>query len=355
MDATRVSDKTVVAIKRLKKSRNPDEVEIVRSFSQLQSSDTARNHTVPIFDALDSPHDKDTTLLVMSYLVEYDKIPFATIGEVIEFFRQLLEGLRFIHGHNVAHRDIMASNIMMQPSVYSEAPHPVIRSKSYDYKRSVKRRTRTERPAKYYYTDFGIACRLPPDVEDPPEEPMLGGDRTVPENQHAAGPQNPYATDIYCLGNTFRTQFLQACHLRAYPPDAAPLISAILQKYYDLEFLAPLVDAMVQQDPKARPTIDSACDVFDEILTASPLSRLRSRAKRRGEDPIAGLYRACRHVIRTATYVITRKSALATPDPAVRKRFAVRGSKRTATKTATVTSATTTSATNQPATFEKAP
>lgn len=123
MDATRVSDKTVVAIKQLKRSRNPDEIEIVRSFSQLQSSDDARNHTVPIFDVLESPHDKETTFLVMSYLVEYDKIPFATIGEVTEFFRQLLEvsptlglryaprptvftlqGLRFIHEHNVAHR-----------------------------------------------------------------------------------------------------------------------------------------------------------------------------------------------------------------------------------------------------------
>lgn len=105
---------------------------------------------------------------------------------------------------------------MMQSSMYSETPHPIVRSKSYDFKRRVTCVTRTERPVKYYFTDFGISCRLPENVTDPRETPIMGGDRSVPEHQRPIGPQNPYRTDVYCLGNLFRTQFLQVCNPPTY-------------------------------------------------------------------------------------------------------------------------------------------
>lgn len=123
---------------------------------------------------------------------------------------------------------------MMEPSVYSEPPHPVVKSRSYDFKRKVKCGTRTERPARYYYTDLGMSCRLPPNVKDPREDPIMGGDRTVPEHQRPCGPQNPYKTDIYCLGNTFRKEFLQASRLRAYPLIVVSTGSAHLGDYTEV-------------------------------------------------------------------------------------------------------------------------
>ncbi|KAL4244330.1 hypothetical protein ABKN59_010149 [Abortiporus biennis] len=49
-----------------------------------------RNHCVPIYDVLKVPNTK-----------------FVSIGEAVEFFRQIIEGIQFMHHHHIAHRDIM--------------------------------------------------------------------------------------------------------------------------------------------------------------------------------------------------------------------------------------------------------
>ncbi|KAH9858864.1 kinase-like domain-containing protein [Lenzites betulinus] len=293
LDARRLSDGKIVAIKRLSKSRHPREVEIAMSFSRSPLVNASENHCVPIIDTFDSPRDADVVLLVMPYLIQHEKIPFVTVGEVAELVRQLLEGLRFIHTHNVAHRDIMTSNIMMETAVYSDVPHPIFRSKNYDFTRNVKLRTRTECPVKYYYTDFGISCRIPEGEQDPREPPILGGDRTVPEHQKLDEPRNPYRTDMYCLGNAIRTQFLQP--------------------YSSFNWLAPLVNDMTREEPNNRPTIADTCTRFSDILEATPSRRLRSRVVPRGENVIVGVFRAFRHAIRTAVHIVTHKAALPTP------------------------------------------
>ncbi|OJT15310.1 hypothetical protein TRAPUB_8106 [Trametes pubescens] len=219
----------------------------------------------------------------------------------------------------------MASNVMMQSSMYSETPHPIVRSKSYDFKRRVTCVTRTERPVKYYFTDFGISCRLPENVTDPRETPIMGGDRSVPEHQRPIGPQNPYRTDVYCLGNLFRTQFLQ--------------------KYSGLEFLNELVGDMVKDDPQARPTITEACLRFKIDVRKTKAGRLRSRIVPQGEHAVAGFFRACRHIIRTAKFVATGRPALPSPESAVRRQPAPRGSKPP----------TSTSKTTDPTTSESTP
>ncbi|KAI0633607.1 kinase-like domain-containing protein [Trametes polyzona] len=298
LDAFRRSDNVIVAIKRLSKSRHPSEVGIAQIFSEPSLANDPHNHAVPVYQVLDPQNadDKDVTLLVMPYLVPFDTIPFDTVGEVVEFVRQLLDGVKFIHDHHVAHRDIMASNVMMDTSIYPEPPHPIFKDRSYDFQRKVKCGTRTERPVKYYLTDFGISCRLGRDDKNPRVTPIMGGDRSVPEYKRSTEPQNPYLTDIYCLGNIFRTQFLQP--------------------YANLDFLSPLVRPMVQDEPAARPTISKACSDFEEILTATPKKAYRSRLVPRGENPVVGFFKACRHAVRTAMYILTRKPALPTPKPA---------------------------------------
>ncbi|KAI0823384.1 kinase-like domain-containing protein [Trametes gibbosa] len=294
LDAKRIEDGRIVAIKRLSKARHPMEVAIVQSLSRPPLDKDPANHCVPILGALQSPRDADVVFLIMPYLIQHEKIPFVTVGEVAELFRQLLEGLRFIHTRNVAHRDIMTSNIMMEPAVYSDTPHPMFRSKNYEFTGKVKLRTRTECPVKYYYTDFGISCQISAETKRPREPPVLGGDRSVPEHQKLDEPRDPYRTDMYCLGNVIRMQFIQ--------------------RYSSFDFLAPLVNEMVRDDPAERPDITSVCDHFDAMLDSTPPRRLRSRLVPRGENIIAGFFRACRHAVRTAAYCIGRKAALPTPN-----------------------------------------
>ena len=111
-------------------------------------------------------------------------------------------------------------NIMMDPSrLYPHSYHPRIIDKSLDYRGSAKHLTRTQRSPKYYLIDFGIS-RHYPDNESPLEEPIRGGDKTVPEFHDLYRPCNPFPTDIYYIGNMIRLNFLQVCmavhRLRTY-------------------------------------------------------------------------------------------------------------------------------------------
>ena len=49
-----------------------------------------RNHTVPLLDVLKLPHSGESTL-VMPLLHRFDDPPFETVGEAVEFFRQIFE------------------------------------------------------------------------------------------------------------------------------------------------------------------------------------------------------------------------------------------------------------------------
>ncbi|KAM5532831.1 hypothetical protein V8D89_013472 [Ganoderma adspersum] len=294
MDATRISDGHVVILKRVNTAVHPYEVEISKLFSTDPLASDPRNHAVPIYDVLKSPLDESMVFLVMPYLMDLRELRFETIGEAVECFRQLFEGLKFIHSQHVAHRDIMSLNVMMDLApLYSEIPHPVNRRRSYDFKRHVRRFTRTQRPVKYYYIDFGHSRKYAPDNDMPLEEILIGGDKSVPEFQGKDEPQNPFWTDIYYLGNLIRTGFLQ--------------------RAYGFEFMQSLVDDMVQRDPSKRPTIAQACSCFEELHGSLPERSLRSRTVYRDEFAVVGLFRSLRHYFRTRWN--TRKDSLAHPTP----------------------------------------
>ena len=116
-------------------------------------------------------------------------------------------------------RDFHRLNIMMDPSPLFPIPfHPLRQTMRRDFKGTAEAAyTRTERPVKYYIIDFGLSIRY--DSIDPPpsEVPVLGGDKSVPEfkgddpSKRYGGlskPYNPFPTDVYCLGNWMREDFL---------------------------------------------------------------------------------------------------------------------------------------------------
>ena len=92
--------------------------------------------------------------------------------------------------------------------LYPVPYHPCAMDMRRDWKGRVKHLTRTQRPVKYYLTDFGISRRYAPDAV-PLEDPIWGGDKTVPEFQTSNEPQNPFPTDVYYLGNLIQCDFIQ--------------------------------------------------------------------------------------------------------------------------------------------------
>lgn len=100
--------------------------------------------------------------------------------------------------------------MMDAKSMFPAMWHPSAQSMNYDYSGTAKHFTRTERPPKYYYIDFGLSRKYDPEDGPPQELPILGGDKSVPEFQGEGydKPADPFKTDIYYLGNIMRTQFV---------------------------------------------------------------------------------------------------------------------------------------------------
>ncbi|KAH7904082.1 hypothetical protein BJ138DRAFT_1073715 [Hygrophoropsis aurantiaca] len=276
VDATRISDGMFVVLKIVKRSRHPYEADIGTLFMSKPLVFDSANHCVPIYDTLNVPEDDDRIILVMPLLRGYSEPPFDTIGEVVGCIQQLFEGLKFMHVHRVAHRDCMNLNILMDAtSLYDEPFHPVRPEWKRDLSGYARHSTRTQRPPKYYFIDFGISRRYDPSDTKPLEPPIIGGDKTVPEFQNSVEPRNPFPTDIYYLGNLLREDFI---HLKE-----------------GFSFLEGLMADMVQDDPSKRPTIDEVVSRFD--ITCKGLSnwKLRSRVVPKGENRGTGLFRDAGH------------------------------------------------------------
>ena len=108
-------------------------------------------------------------------------------------------------------RDCMTLNIMMDPKpMFPDLYHPGLRTRTRDFKGYVHPYSRTARPVKYYWTDFGLSTRFDPEETNPVAVPIIGGDRTVPEyKKDSRAACNPFRVDVYNVGNLIREDFLQ--------------------------------------------------------------------------------------------------------------------------------------------------
>jgi len=289
MDAIRVSDGKLVGLKKVSKSLHPSEAKIAQFFSSEPLVSDPSNHCVPVYDILQVPEEDDRIIIIIPFLRKYDSPNFETIGEVVSFFSQALKGMQFMHQHRVAHRDATPMNLMFDgTSMYPEGFHP--HTSYQDLRPSFKGRAkcypRTQRPPRYYWIDFGLSCQYDSSPSSTLEDGIWGGDRSVPEFQESEGPHDPFPTDVYYVGNLIKTQFVELM--------------------YGLEFVEPLIADMTENDPTKRPTMDVVVSRFDEICQSLSNWKLRSRAVKKKESGIVGLYRSVVHSFQLLVYVLKR-------------------------------------------------
>ncbi|KAI0311022.1 hypothetical protein OF83DRAFT_1069524, partial [Amylostereum chailletii] len=270
MDATRASDGSFVALKWIDRHYSPFEPEISRFLSKPSLRDDPKNYCVPIFDVLQVPSNPATeAIIVVPLLKRVNEPRFETFGEIVAFFTQMFEvrpvvhprgGIQFMHKHGVAHRDCTFNNIMMDATpMYPRPWHPTNPERRRDWKGRAHHYSRTQRPVKYYWIDFGHSRRYNLADGPPLERPQPGGDYMAPEHAEELldTPCDPFPTDIYYLGNLVRTHYIK--------------------KYAGLNFMDKLVADMVQKDPSKRPTIDEVVARFADIRHALSPWKLRSR------------------------------------------------------------------------------
>lgn len=93
-------------------------------------------------------------------------------------------------------------------TMYPDSWHHLLVNRSVDIRKKARHYTRTEMPPRYLLIDFGFS-QLSPSMP-PREHVLIGHDKTVPEHQNPP-PEgvDPFAVDVYCLGNMIRRIFLE--------------------------------------------------------------------------------------------------------------------------------------------------
>ncbi|KAI0041368.1 hypothetical protein FA95DRAFT_707815 [Auriscalpium vulgare] len=292
LDATRMSDQALVVLKRVVPPLGEDELAIIQHLSTEPLLSDSRNRCVRLLDVVELPNGEK--FMVLPLLHPWRTPKFQTFGEVIAFFDQILEAVHFLHDHNIAHRDCTNNNIMYDPApMYPIPAHPFKLTRRRDWKARVSHYTRTQKPPKYYLIDFDLARRYDPEDGTPLELPLMGGDKSAPEHRNMDKACDPFATDVYYVGNLMRERFVQ--------------------KYHGFKFLKPLLADMCCEDPSKRPEIGEAVARFKGLRQGISAWKLRSRIVSRKEFAVVGLFCAAGHVYRTARDIATRKVAI--PDP----------------------------------------
>ncbi|KAJ7160162.1 hypothetical protein C8R46DRAFT_1001367 [Mycena filopes] len=275
MDAERISDGRKVMLKCVSSNAHPDEVKIAQLFSSPPHAGNPRNHCVPILNVLQDPDDDDKRVLVMPFLLPFHRPGpvFDTVGEVVDCFRQIFEGLQYMHENFVAHRFVTSRPLSNLPDrVFQGLWFQQYHARSYTVSSGVSPVktwmdplleeashpiTRTECWPRYYIIDFGLSRQYDPNDGLPFEEVRLGGDRSPAEHDYIAC--NPFPTDIYFLGNILKQEFVYSTGAYLSGVRFAPF------KHKPLRFLTQLVDDMTQENPADRPTIGEVIQRFDKL------------------------------------------------------------------------------------------
>ncbi|TDL17193.1 hypothetical protein BD410DRAFT_581799 [Rickenella mellea] len=250
MDVTR-RDGTDVMLKRV--AAESKELAIAQFLTSPERLRDPRNHCVPILDHFADERDPLVDFIAMPVLRMFDDPPFYTVGEVLEFIKQTLEGISFIHEHGVAHRDCYYLNIMLDAtSMYPDGFHPMFQVASRGFKgnRSARYVQRSDaRSVKYYFIDFGLSSSF----QDHSQTRLVTGRdcqlKDVPELSNDI-PYDPFPVDIFLLGHLYN-EFL-------------------ISKYPNLQFLLPLASSMTRENPKSRPSAEEALRQFYELTSNQP-------------------------------------------------------------------------------------
>ncbi|KAJ3478318.1 hypothetical protein NLI96_g9839 [Meripilus lineatus] len=264
LDAQKISTGQFVMLKKILRSEHPHEVSIHTHLTTGGLASHPQNHCAPLYDVLQSPYDNDVVFLVLPVYRMFNDPPFQTVGEIVEFFRQIFESQVYSpmprsSSVGCLMVTLRGTSDQILPGIAAcdviDAAWTPVLAKHY---------TRTQTPVKYYFIDYGISCRFDPEDPEPRAIPIRAGDKTAPElSSTPVVPIDPFPTDVYYIGNLIRAD--------------------ILTSYRGLDFIKPLVVDMVQIDPKKRPNMDEVVERFKRIRHGLPWWKLRARLRYQGE------------------------------------------------------------------------
>ncbi len=91
VDATRVEDGQIVAIKEVRRITKGREREIMHTLTTDPLHLDPKNHCAPLLDYFSDERESEHEFIVMPLYRKFDDPPFYAVGEVIDFVQQTLE------------------------------------------------------------------------------------------------------------------------------------------------------------------------------------------------------------------------------------------------------------------------
>ncbi|KAJ7469284.1 kinase-like domain-containing protein [Mycena galericulata] len=256
LDGTRISDGAQVVLKFVG-TVSPD----TQISGYLTTEPGAQNHCLPILELLqiEDPEYSGYSFMVTERMRDcHDDPVFKTIGEIIEFIQQVLEGLVFLHSKNIAHRDICMKNIVVDasrmipsgfhftwPWMTSDGTHLLYPYNGDDTVPHIKSRTQAG-PMKYYFIDFGLSVQYP----SYETRELVTGEcgrlrEQIPEISETV-PYDPFKVDVCLVGE---------------------MLNEELYTYAGLDFLVPFTRALRHRDPDIRPDAQEALALFRDLVS----------------------------------------------------------------------------------------
>ncbi|KAF7373512.1 Protein kinase domain-containing protein [Mycena sanguinolenta] len=273
LDATRICDGKKVVLKRVDASS--PEIEFMKYLNRPAVRKDPRNRTIPLLDIIGPAPNTSWLFLVMPYCREFNYPPFHCRGEFVEAMTQFLEGLQFMHEHNIVHFDIAPQNMVMDESrVIPRGSHfarPDTHKGVYDQLFTWKNRCAVA-PVAYYYIDFGLSKYYPDGKNTAKHTGTLRTFPNIPELSLTV-PYNPFMVDLCQLGLT---------------------IEKLVNAYPDLEDFRPVADAMTAANPMERSSPEEALAHLRRIADAMDPSKLSAQI---WEKDIGRWKKLCRAVL----------------------------------------------------------
>ncbi|TFK22810.1 hypothetical protein FA15DRAFT_757735 [Coprinopsis marcescibilis] len=187
----------------MKTTQSPQET---RVFLREQIASDPRNHCVRLIDTLRVPGDEAHESAVLPMLREFDLPEFDTVGEVVDFVKQVLEAFAFLHEHRVAQRDVRVENIMMD--------HTALGMERF-----------------HFIIDFGFSKQFTIDEMPPSELPLHTTDSMLPELENMGKPGNPFPSDVYYVGNMWKMDFITGFPEDIFRKDDRLTIQEAVEKF----------------------------------------------------------------------------------------------------------------------------
>jgi hypothetical protein len=197
---------------------------------------------------------------------------------------------------------------------YRKPIHPTEFGYTYDWKRNRSPKSITRRPVKYYLMDFGLTAKY----VVPLEIPNYGGDRTLPDFEPPCILVNPFAVEIYRLGNLVR-RFMMTNQL--FDDLVKDIAEEDIEVNPSLGFISDLVADMTQDDPTKRPSIDEVVERFDGLVKGMSSSQLRGEfwpGHSESSWLVRKLWKTPRHKVSQLINVLGRHLPIP-PDPGLPK------------------------------------